>query len=97
MSKRTSTASESFRSILSRAMNNGGAAMAPAFARRVLTYGFSPADQERIADLMERNQAGVLPPAEKAELDEFARVGTFLSILQAQARLALKRTAKAKS
>lgn len=97
MSKRTLTTSEPFRSILTRAIKNGGGGMSPAFARQVLKYGFGPADQERIADLMERNQAGALPPAEKAELDEFARVGTFLSILQAQARLALKRTARAKS
>lgn len=97
MSKRSRTTSEPFRTILSRAIKNGGEAMSPTFARKVLKYGFSPADQERIADLMERNQAGLLPPAEKAELDEFTRVGTFLSILQAQARLALKRTAKAKS
>jgi hypothetical protein len=97
MSKRNPRSPEPFTSILARVFENRRGKMSETFAREVLELGFGQADQDRIADLMERNQAGGLPPAEKTELDEFARVGTFLSILQAQARIALKSTAKAQA
>jgi hypothetical protein len=97
MSKRDLTTAGPFGGILARAMGSDRGAMSPAVARQVLKFGFSPTDQERIAELMERNQAGLLSPTEKAELDEFARVGTFLAILHAQGRIALRRPAKAKA
>jgi hypothetical protein len=71
--------------------------MSPAAARQILKFGFSKADHDRIADLMERNGAGGMSAAEKEELDEYARVGTFLAILQSQARIALKKAAKVKA
>ena len=97
MSKRALIPPEPFPSILTRVLANGRGKMSQTFARQVLKFGFSPADQDRMADLMERNQARGLPASDKAELEEFARVGTMLSILQSQARITLKRFAKAKA
>jgi hypothetical protein len=97
MSKRSQTPADPFAEILARAVANGRGAMSPTLARHVLGLGFDQADQDRVADLMSRNNAGRLSEAERAELDEYARVGTFLAILQSQARIALKKAAKVRA
>jgi hypothetical protein len=97
MSKRISTPADPFAEILARAVANGRGAMSPTFARQVLRFGFEQAEQDRIADLMTRNSDGKLSDAEKMELDEYARVGTFLAILQSQARIALRKSEKARA
>ena len=97
MSKRMPTTSKLFRKILGRTMAGSGATMPKTVAREVLRFGFSPADRVRLADLMKRKEAGSLPPADKAELDEFAVAATFLSLFKAQARIALKRVGRAKA
>jgi hypothetical protein len=66
--------------------------MSPAAARQILKFGFSQPDQDRIADLIERNQGGTLSPAEKAELIEYVDTSHILSALHSLAHLALKRS-----
>lgn len=42
-------------------------------------------------ELMEKNNQGLLSPEEKAEMEAFRRVGTFLGVLKARAQLQLQR------
>jgi hypothetical protein len=45
---------------------------------------------DRIRDLLQKNNAGTLSPAEKSNLDKYLRVGQFLDLMQAKARLSLR-------
>jgi hypothetical protein len=95
VSKRKPAPADPFSTILARAIANGRDTMSPMVARQILKFGFGQADQDRIADLADRNNEGRLSPDEKAELLEFARVGNLLAVLQSHARMALKRVGKA--
>ena len=97
MSKRNIPPPSPPTSILARVFANGWEEMSPTFARKVLKLGFNQADQERMADLAERNQNNALTPDELAELMEFVDAGHVLSILHSQARLSLKRVGKMKA
>jgi hypothetical protein len=94
MGKRSPTPAKPFPSILARILGNGSGTMSQVAARQILKFGFNQADQERMADLMERNNKGKLSPDEKAELSEFAEAGTVVAIMQSQARKALNRARK---
>ena len=59
-------------------------------ARHVLQLGFWDDEQTRMHELATKNQSGTLTPDEEAELDNFCRVGTTLSILKSRARKLLK-------
>jgi hypothetical protein len=69
--------------------------MSPALARYVLTLGFGPEDQARMADLAERNQDGRLSAAEREELSSYVRAGHVLALLQSKARRTLRAKARA--
>lgn len=60
------------------------------FARSVLGWHFSQRAVDRMTDLAERNGAGRLNEAELEELDKYRRVGSFINILKAKARLSLQ-------
>lgn len=59
-------------------------------ARTVLSIRFASDDESRMRDLMDRNNRGTITPDEHAEMEAFRRIGAFLAIAQAKARLALK-------
>ncbi|MFM9961896.1 MAG: hypothetical protein ACKV2Q_11810 [Planctomycetaceae bacterium] len=61
-------------------------------ARHVLKLGFSADDQNRMHELAAKNQAGELSAEEVDELDNFARVGDLLAILQSKARQSLRKS-----
>ena len=61
----------------------------PDQAEAIISLAFSPADQERMRELMERNNQGPLTESERVEMEGFRRVGALLGILQSRARLAL--------
>jgi len=61
------------------------------FADTVLQIRMSEKAQKRIRDLLQRNNAGALEPAEKAALDNYLLVGQFIDLLQAKARASLQR------
>ncbi len=92
MSKRSSTPAKPLQSILARTLASGRGTMSPTAAREFLKFGFSTTDQERIANLTERNQTGALSPAEQAELFEFVDTSHILSALHSVAHLSLKRS-----
>ena len=60
-------------------------------ARFVVSLRFHPNDIARINELSEVARAGTLSSAEQDELNAYERMGTFLGILQAKARLSLAR------
>lgn len=59
-------------------------------ARSILALGFAAEDRQRMQDLAEKSQAGQLSPEEQQEIDNYERVGHYLSILQSKARLSLR-------
>jgi hypothetical protein len=65
-------------------------AFPPSVARRVLAWKFPNRDLKRVANLQRKNSAGTISDAERSELESYVRVGQFVAVIQAQARLALK-------
>jgi hypothetical protein len=63
----------------------------PELARAILKLDFDPEDHRRVDELSAKAQKGTLSPEERAELEEYVRVNTQLTILQSKARLSLKR------
>jgi hypothetical protein len=63
--------------------------LSPEKAEAIASLAFSAQDQERMRELMDRNNQGTLTESERAEMEGFRRVGTLLGILQSRARLAL--------
>jgi hypothetical protein len=61
-------------------------------ARSLLELRFREDAVARMNDLAERNGRGELTPAEQSELEQYLRVGTFLNLVQAKARLSLHKT-----
>jgi hypothetical protein len=65
--------------------------LSPEKADAIVSLAFSPEDQQRMYELMERNNQGTITDSERAEMEGFRRVGTLLGILQSRARLALSK------
>jgi hypothetical protein len=62
----------------------------PDSAQAFLSIRFCPADQQKMQELMEKNNQGTITPEEQAEMEAFRQIGSLLAIGQAQARLRLK-------
>jgi len=60
-------------------------------AREWLRLRLSNADVERVHDLSQKADEGDLTKQEEKELDAFLHVGSVLELLQAKARLSLKK------
>ena len=60
------------------------------FARAVLSVRFNESATNRIRELLQNNNAGTITAAEKSDLDKYLRVGQFLDLMQAKARLSLE-------
>jgi hypothetical protein len=65
------------------------------FARWVLGMRFGEDAQSRIRGLLDRNNRGELSEAERSLLDKYLRVGQFIDLLQAKARVTLRDSTKA--
>jgi len=65
------------------------AGMSPESARAILDLRFDSAAVSRMNELAEKNRQGMLTEAERQEMDTYLRVGHFLNLMQAKARLAL--------
>jgi hypothetical protein len=59
-------------------------------ARALLKFAFTAEDRQRMHELAVKNQSGKLRATEQHELDSYVRVGRFLDLLGAKARLSLK-------
>lgn len=62
-----------------------------AAARALIELEFAPEDRQRMHDLSLKNNAGTLDEEESLELDRYLRLGSFLDLIHAKARRALKR------
>jgi hypothetical protein len=87
----TFSPSKTASAIWSRIVKADQANLTPEVARTILKFGFDPEDHRRIDELSAKAQKGTLSPEERAELEEYVRVNTQLTILQSKARLSLKR------
>lgn len=62
-------------------------------ARSILSMQFSPAARARIGKLLEANNRGKISRRARAELEKYLRVGQFLDLMHAKARLSLSEAA----
>lgn len=62
-----------------------------ATAKTFLNIRFSRDDIARIEDLLARNRDDALTAAERADLESYLRVGSFLDLMHAKARRSLKK------
>jgi hypothetical protein len=60
-------------------------------ARVFLDIRFGSDDIARIEDLLARNQHDALTASERADLESYLRVGSFLDLMHAKARRSLKK------
>ena len=66
--------------------------LSEASAREILALRFNQHAIERMNDLAEKNRRGQLADTERGLLEKYQRVGSFLNLLQAKARLSLARS-----
>ena len=81
--------------ILSEVVSPDRPGISPEFARSILELRFSDKANERIRQLLDKNNKGTIDEAERAELDKFLRVGQFLDLMQAKADLSLQQSSGA--
>jgi hypothetical protein len=62
----------------------------PEAAREILSLQLSPQDQVRAQVLSMKAQEGTLTPDEQGEVESYRRIGYWLGVLWAKARLSLK-------
>jgi len=77
--------------ILERVINPGLGDFSPDLARHVLGLDFPPEDHARYAELAAKAQEGTLTDEERAELENYLNINTFLTILKAKAEVSLRR------
>jgi hypothetical protein len=65
-------------------------AITPAIARSVLGWKFPKDDLKRVDRLQAKNNSGTITDTERRELESYVRVGQFVAVMQARARLVLK-------
>ena len=79
--------------ILARLIRPEDASLSPAAAEALLAIRFGQRDLDRIHELAVKNQDDALTPAEKADLESYLRVSSFLDLVHAKARRSLRRHA----
>jgi hypothetical protein len=77
--------------ILARLVQPDGDGLSPEAARAILKLEFSKQDQERMHELTLKNQEETLTEDDRKELEVYLRIGRFLDLLCAKARLSLKK------
>jgi hypothetical protein len=76
--------------ILSHVISPDQPGLPPESARAILELKFDQTALERMNDLAEKNRAGALSETERMEMEKYLRVGQFLNLLQAKARVSLR-------
>lgn len=67
--------------------------LSPELARELLKFRFKDQAKDHIRELLQKNNAGAINADEKETLDRYLRVGEFLDLMQAKARLTLQHAA----
>ena len=65
--------------------------MSPESAHAILNLGFDQAAKSRMDELAVKNRQGALTQFERKEMENYLRVGNFINLMQAKARLLLQR------
>ena len=68
----------------------------PDAARAILELKFDKGATKRIRGLLQKNNRGTISAAERITLEKFLRVGKFIDLLHAKARLSLKEAASSR-
>jgi hypothetical protein len=89
-----SSADSSEAEIFIQAVAPQSATLSPEVARAVLALKFQEPALTRMRELLDQNNQGTLTPEAQALLEKYRRVGQFLDLLQAKARVSLKASAK---
>ena len=76
--------------ILAEIVAPGEPGMSSDAARAILALKFKKDAEQRIRKLLRKNNQGKLTDEEQALLEKYLRVGQFLDLVQAKARLSLK-------
>ncbi len=76
--------------ILSEVVAPGHAGLPPDSARSLLELRFNDHATQRMNELAEKNAHGSITDAERTEMERYMRVGNFLNLVQAKARLSLR-------
>jgi hypothetical protein len=66
----------------------------PETARSFLKLRFTKATKKQIGQLLRKNNRGTIMAAERVVLEKYLRVGQFLDLLHAKARISLQRAGK---
>jgi hypothetical protein len=77
--------------VLRRALQSKGGDVPPEGARFILNLGIQEDDKKRTLELLAKQQGGRISINEREELESYIQADNMLSILKAQAILALKR------
>lgn len=80
--------------ILSEMIAPDGGDFPPDTARALLDIKFTPKAVSRMNELAEKNRHDSITDNEKDEMEKYRRVGNFLSVVKAKARLSLGQTTK---
>ena len=81
--------------ILTEVVEPNRATFSPQLAEELLSLRFNDNATNRIRDLLQKNNAGNITPAEKSTLENYLRVGEFLDLMQAKARITLHQNGSA--
>jgi len=65
--------------------------LSPESARSILELRFSERATARIRELLDKNHRATITDDERSELEKYLRVGQFLDLMQAKARVSLER------
>jgi hypothetical protein len=79
--------------ILSEVVAPDQAGISPEFAQAILDLNFTDKANKQIRKLLDKNNKGTIDETERALLDKYLRVGQFLDLMQAKARLSLDQSA----
>jgi hypothetical protein len=69
--------------------------ISPEFARAILDLHFTDKANKQIRKLLDKKNKGTIGESECAVLDKYLRVGQFLDLMQAKARLSLEQSGTA--
>ena len=71
--------------------------LSSAAAEFLLSIDFEESDRQRMLELAERSEGGILTAEEQREFDSYLHVGNLLAVMQSKARRALKRKPRGRS
>ena len=94
MATQSGTTSGTDAAIISRMIHPDEADLPGDAAEAVLKiFRLDQSDQDRLHDLLVKNQDDALTPAEKEELESYLRISLLIDLLHAKARFSLKKHA----